>query len=159
MADRASDDFQFTNPYDLLGVPQDATREEIEELAEAMRRVLRERPLSEEATARIEEATELLLDDERRDALEEALEDRLFTLQDIVFRTERSMEDSFRHIESSFLAEGDRLRDLSDIGAINPAYRPRPALDDSGSGSGAEQPRMNRDQRQVWEPFNNGSDS
>jgi hypothetical protein len=74
--------FHFDNPYDVAGVPHDASLEEVEAALEELASAIRVLNLGEEVRRQVEAAATILRDPERRAELDGQQRTRLLAIQD-----------------------------------------------------------------------------
>lgn len=104
--------FDFSNAYDVVGAPQDASSAEIEIIAEELQSAMRMLGFTEQRRRLLDRSASILLDEQQRERHDERAETRLLASQDPVSRYENSA-DIGQFASVLFQGRGTRLRDFS----------------------------------------------
>ena len=106
--------FRFESPYDVIGAPQDASRQELERLRDETLERLRGTN-DFRARQRIEDAAARLLDEDARDRLDQELSTRFYATQDICHRVDTLAENTALDLELLIGGPFVAARDFSEL--------------------------------------------
>lgn len=115
--------FDFSNAYDVVGAPQDASSAEIEIISEELQSAMRMLGFTEQRRRLLDRCTAILLDEQQRERYDERAETRLLASQDPVSRYENSA-DIGQFASVLFGGKGTRLRDFSLLPRIDRSKGP-----------------------------------
>lgn len=110
--------FDFSNAYDVVGAPQDASPAEIEIIAEELQSAMRMLGFTEQRRRLLDRSVAILLDEHQRERYDERAETRLLAAQDPVQRYENTA-DLGQFSSLLFGGRGTRLRDFSVLPRID----------------------------------------